>query len=66
MGVEYKRINKDMVMFVTHEDGTNFIDFNIERQDFKIGEVIEIDQINGKLKVVSFDRVTVTVQLLTK
>jgi hypothetical protein len=53
-----------MVMFVLHSDGTDFFNFNIPQQTFKLGQIIDNDRLNGKHKVVHFDRITVTVQAI--
>jgi hypothetical protein len=51
-----------MVMFVLHADGTDFFNFNIPQQTFKVGAIIDNNRLNGKYKVVHYDRVTVTVK----
>ncbi|MFQ3543571.1 hypothetical protein Q7A53_05750 [Halobacillus rhizosphaerae] len=51
-----------MVMFVLWKDGSDFINFNIEPQKFKKGEVIEHERLEGKHEVIHCDPVTVTVK----
>lgn len=51
-----------MVMFVLHEDGSDFFNFNIEPRQFKKGEIIEHDRLEGKFKVLHTDVATVTVK----
>ncbi|EJQ72144.1 hypothetical protein SB773_21810 [Bacillus sp. SIMBA_074] len=51
-----------MLMFVLHEDVTNFFNFNIENKHFRVEDVIENDRLQGKHKIVYLDLVTVTVQ----
>ncbi|UUV46101.1 hypothetical protein [Bacillus phage vB_BanS-Thrax1] len=51
-----------MVMFVLRQDDTVFINFNIEKETFKIGEIIEHEKLEGKHKVVHVDPATVTVK----
>jgi hypothetical protein len=51
-------------MFVLHEDETDFFNFNIPKQCFTVGEIIENDRLDGKFEVVHFDRATVTVKPL--
>jgi hypothetical protein len=51
-----------MVMFVLHEDGSNFANFNIKKQSFKIGEIIEHERLDGEHIVVHLDPATVIVK----
>ncbi|MFJ8528516.1 hypothetical protein [Bacillus sp. NPDC094106] len=51
-----------MVMFVLHEDGSNFFNFNIKQECFKVGDVIEREELQGKYKVVHADPITVSVK----
>jgi hypothetical protein len=51
-----------MVMFVLHEDGSNFFNFNIKGKHFRVGEIITHEGLHGKHEVVHCDPVTVTVK----
>lgn len=53
-----------MVMFVQHKDGRDFFNFNIPKQAFKIGQIIDNDALNGKHQVVHLDGASVTVRAL--
>lgn len=51
-----------MVMFVLHADGSNFFKFNIKNGQFKVGDIVEREELRGKYKVVYCDPATVSVK----
>ncbi|MGG2933837.1 hypothetical protein ABEO66_06615 [Bacillus pacificus] len=51
-----------MVMFVLNEDGSNFFSFNIKIGKFKVGDIVEREELEGKYVVVHCDPATVEVK----
>lgn len=51
-----------MIMFLLHEDGTDFFNFTIPNERFKVGDNVEREDLEGTYEVVHCDPVTVTVK----
>ncbi|WP_143261011.1 hypothetical protein [Bacillus paralicheniformis] len=51
-----------MIMFVLHQDGSNFFNFDIEPKQFEKGEIIKHERLNGIYEVIHCDFASVTVR----
>ncbi|MFV1457356.1 hypothetical protein [Bacillus mycoides] len=51
-----------MIMFVLNEDGSDFFNFTIENERFRVGDTVEREDLDGAYKVVHCDPVTVAVK----
>ncbi|WP_193635419.1 hypothetical protein [Bacillus paranthracis] len=51
-----------MIMFVLHEDETDFFNFTIPNERFKVGDKVEREDLDGTYVVVHCDPVTVSVK----